>query len=161
MRHIIRVLLACALLVPGLGHADYVDDRSTPVSLLTSLYNALNSNEYARAWSYFETGPAKNFETYASGFNETASIRFLTGAAEADGTAGTTFWRVPAAIEATDKQGKATVFAGCYTIKLVSPAAQDAPYRPMIIEKASIKPSVGSLEESLPANCPWSSHFRA
>ncbi len=153
MRHIIRVLIACALSVPGYVHADYVDDRSKPDALLKSLYNALNSHEYARAWSYFETGPAENFEAYASGFEQTETIRLLTGAAEADGTAGTTFWRVPAAIEATDKQGKASVFAGCYTIKLVSPTAQDAPYRPMIIEKASIKPSVGTLEESLPANC--------
>lgn len=153
MRHIIRVLIACAVSVPVLAKAAYIDDRSTPVSLLKSLYNALNAHEYARAWSYFENGPADNFEAYAAGFNDTASIRLVTGTAEADGTAGTTFWRVPAAIEATGKDGKATVFAGCYTIKLVSPTVQDAPYRPMIIEKASIKPSVGTLEEALPANC--------
>ena len=35
------------------AQADYMDDRSTPVSLIGSLYNAIDRHEYLRAWSYF------------------------------------------------------------------------------------------------------------
>ncbi|HVY51583.1 MAG TPA: hypothetical protein VHA07_08475, partial [Devosia sp.] len=34
----------------------YLDDRSTPEAVIASFYNAINRQEYARAWSYYEDG---------------------------------------------------------------------------------------------------------
>lgn len=34
------------------AHEPYLDDRSTATSVVRSYYNAINSREYSRAWSY-------------------------------------------------------------------------------------------------------------
>ena len=153
MRRLITLVFALPLLVSTGAKAAYLDDRSTPSALVESLYNALNAREYARAWSYFETGPAENFESYQDGFADTKLIRVKTGAPEAEGAAGTTHWKVPTVIEATNGSGAVSVFAGCYDIKLVNPQVQGAPYRPMIIAGSDIKPATGTMAEALPKGC--------
>src|SRR5581483_8982233 len=37
---------------------EYIDDRSTATQLVRSYFNAINRREYARAYSYWESGPA-------------------------------------------------------------------------------------------------------
>ncbi|MCB1382303.1 MAG: DUF1176 domain-containing protein [Notoacmeibacter sp.] len=153
MRGLANLAFALPFLFAGTAQAAYLDDRSTPGALIESLYNALNAREYARAWSYFETGPAESFEAYSQGFSDTTLVRVKTGAPEPDGAAGTTHWKIPAVIEATSGSGAVSVFAGCYDVKLVSPPVQDVPYRPMIIAGSDIKPAAGTFPDAMPAGC--------
>jgi hypothetical protein len=132
---------------------DYLDDRSTPQSLVKSFYNAVDRQEYARAYTYFADGAPLPYPAFAQGYADTASVSVLTGKAESDGAAGSTYFNLPVAIDAVSKTGTHKQFAGCYTLRLVQPAIQDPPVKPMFIDKATLKPAHGALKDILP-KCP-------
>lgn len=118
----------------------YLDDRSNATQLIRSLYNAVNRRDYARAYDYFVTPPAKSYDAYAKGYEDTVSVDVLTGKVTQDGAAGATFYIVPTAIRAKSKSGT-TFFAGCYTVKAVNGTVQEPPSRPLQIQAAQLKPS--------------------
>jgi len=133
----------------------YIDDRSTPASLVESFYNAVNRKEYARAWSYYgDEKPAKDLDAFAKGYDDTTSVSILTGNVASEGAAGSTFYYLPVSISATDKTGNQKVFAGCYVARLADPSIQGAAFVPLHIEKGNLAPSDVSQEDALPENCP-------
>ncbi|MDE2384254.1 MAG: DUF1176 domain-containing protein [Alphaproteobacteria bacterium] len=142
MKRFVAGVMAGLLCGAATAHAadSYLDDRSTPESLIRSLYNAINQKQYARAWGYFGDPPAKDFETYAKGFESTQHVDVLTGDYTGDGAAGSVFFNVPVAIRATDASGKISAFAGCYVLRQVNGAIQDPPYTPLHIQSAKLKP---------------------
>ena len=132
----------------------YLDDRSSPEALIRSLYNAINRHEYARAWDYFETQPAKDFATYVKGFEGTASVKLVTGIETGDGAAGSIFFNMPVAIAARNSDGQEKFFSGCYTVRQSNVPVEEPPFSPLRIFKASLKPSKQhSLAGSLPKDC--------
>jgi hypothetical protein len=156
MAHTRLFMLALAgTLLPAAAHAEpaYLDNRSTPETLVRSLYNAINRHEYARAYGYFSEPPAKDIDAYAKGFADTAEVKVLTGAAGSEGAAGSIYYNLPVAIEAVDKKGNSKVYAGCYTLRLADPTIQADKYDPLHIEKGSLKPTKGSLDDALPTEC--------
>ena len=137
-----KLLVLILLLVwPGMAFAvdTYLDDRSTPAGLIRSLYNAINLRQYGRAYDYFAAAPAKDFATYAKGFEGTAQVDVLVGQAGADGAAGSTYFNMPTAIRSTADDGTVSYYAGCYTIRSIN-ADQDPPYRPLQIHSHKLKP---------------------
>ena len=141
----IAIALAMVTALTGMGNTAraedaYLDDRSTPESLLRSLYNAINMHDYARAWSYYQDPPATDFATYSKGFDATAHVDVLMGDVSGDGAAGSTFYNVPTAIRAKDANGKFSYFAGCYVLRQVNGPIQDPPYTPLHIQSAKLKP---------------------
>lgn len=133
--------------------SDYLDDRSTPEALVASLYNAIDRREYARAFAYFATPPAKSLADYEKGFADTQSVEVKTGAASTEGAAGSTYYSLPVAIHAIARNGSEAVFAGCYTLKLADPQVQADDFTPLHIEKGEIKPSDKPFAEALPEKC--------
>lgn len=133
----------------------YVDDRTSPDSLLRSLYNAVNRHEFARAWSYFSTPPSRSFQAFVDGYADTKLVDVVTGRPVADGAAGSTFYLVPVAIRAIDTKDGERIFAGCYTLKQVNPQIQEPPFRPLTIEKGGLKPVDDAmwLSNALPEDC--------
>ena len=117
----------------------YLDDRSNAESLIRSLYNALNLHQYARAYDYFSEPPAKDFASYARGYDNTEHVDVLVGESQADGAAGSTFYSVPTALRSKSKDGKFSYFAGCYTVRAIN-ADQEPPYKPLHINQAKLKP---------------------
>ncbi|MDS1134869.1 DUF1176 domain-containing protein [Nitratireductor indicus] len=138
---------------PALAEDAYLDDRSSPEALLQSLYNAINRKEYARAYDYFATPPAKDLEAYQKGYEDTQNVGVITGTPTAEGAAGSTYYQMPVAIRATATDGSERVFSGCYTLRLSNPQVQGSPYKPLHIEKASMKAAEGELTDVLPAQC--------
>jgi hypothetical protein len=140
----------------------YYDDRSTAASVVESLYNAINRTEYLRAWSYFEHDDAldqealtADFEEFAAGYGNTENVQLLVGPEVTEGAAGTVYYTIPVAIEATDLDGASQTFAGCYTLKLAQPAIQATPpFQPLAIIEGQLEPSEGALETALPTQCP-------
>jgi hypothetical protein len=103
---------------------DYLDDRSDAEAVVKSFYNAINRREFSRAWSYFgESKPSANFESFVTGFEDTKSVRVVTGEPGAEGAAGSTYFNVPVAIAATGADDTERVFAGCYTARLANSGA--------------------------------------
>lgn len=133
----------------------YSDDRSDPQALIRSLYNAVNRNEYARAWSYFSVPPAKTYDKYVAGFEGTRFVDVVTGRAVEDGAAGSVFYVLPVAIKATADDGSEKIFAGCYTLRQVNPQIQEPPYRGLAIEKGALAAVKDSfyLPSALPEQC--------
>ena len=137
-----RLIIALALFLgtPAAFAADrYLDDRSTPDQLIRSLYSAINLHQYSRAFTYFSDPPAKDYDTYAKGFEETAHVDVLIGKVSGDGAAGHIYYSIPVAIHAVDSAKKETYFAGCYVVVQIN-ADQDPPYIPLQIKSAKLKP---------------------
>ncbi len=142
MKCLLSMVLVAAALGVNSAHADdaYLDNRSDAESLVRSLYNAINMHDYARAWSYYGDAPAKDFDTYSKGFEDTGHVDVLTGDISGDGAAGSTFFNVPTAIRAKDQNGKLSYFAGCYVLRQVNGGIQEPPFTPLQIQSAKLKP---------------------
>lgn len=155
MKALPAVLLA--MLSAGAAVADeqpYMDDRSDAAALVRSFYNAINRQEYARAWDYFgESKPAKDFNSFSTGFEQTSEVEVQTGEAGTEGAAGSTYFNLPVAIRASNKDGSEALFAGCYTVRLSNPQIQEPPFTGLLIEKGALKPAEGTLAEALPESC--------
>ncbi len=137
------------------AEAPYIDDRSTAETLVKSLYNAINRQEYARAWDYFgNEKPAADFESFAKGYEDTSEVQLMTGNVASEGAAGSTFIYVPVAILSIGKDGREKVYAGCYTARFVNPQIQEPPFNPLHIEKGSLQAVETAFEDSVPAQCP-------
>jgi len=147
----------CALLAFGIQTASaeppYLDDRSTPETLIRSLYNAIDRKEYARAYAYFGNPPAKTVEAYAEGYADTENVEVIVGAPSEDGAAGSIFYSLPVAIRARNTNGEEHVFAGCYDFRFVQPSVQTNPYTPLMIERGRLEPTEIFSAEAFPASC--------
>jgi len=157
MKQVWPVLAFSLALLPGVAAAQeaaYLDDRSSAEKLVQSLYNAIARKEYARAWDYFgEPKPSADFAVFVQGYAKTGNVTVQTGQASEEGAAGSIFYQVPVAIKAVDSDGKEATFAGCYTARLAQPANQEPPFRPLQLEKGTLKPAEGELSAILPASC--------
>lgn len=152
----VTLMAAMASFTGAAGAAEpaYLDDRSDAGALVHSLYNAINRQEYGRAWSYFgDDKPARDFDTFVNGYADTQRVDVETGDVGSDGAAGSVYYEVPAAIRAVDKDGGEHVFAGCYTVRLANPQIQGENFQPMHIEKGELKPAQGDLADAVPASC--------
>ena len=62
----------------------YLDDRSTPEAVISSYFDAVNKREYARAYSYWESGAAERelppFDEFVAGYADTTSVEVTLGA---------------------------------------------------------------------------------
>ena len=156
-----RALAAIAAItaMAGAGAAaqdddSYIDDRSGPARVITSYYNAINAQDYVRAYSYYSEGWApKDYYTWAKGFETTAHVTLRTGPTQGDPGAGNVYWALPVAISARQTDGTVTVYAGCYTIHGLNGPQSDPPFVPLGINKGTLKPSDKPLDAALPASC--------
>lgn len=148
MRHF--ALILAALATPTLAaHAPddpqslpYMDDRSTPQSVIESYYNAINRNEYARAYGYFGEGAAPgNFDQWQEGYSDTYWVDVSFGEVTEEGAAGSTYYTVPVHLEVESTEKQHSYFAGCYVLRLAQPAIQGVPFVPLHIESAHLQPS--------------------
>jgi hypothetical protein len=124
--------------LPGLE--GYLDNRSGPVAVLESLYSAINLQQYARAYSYWEasdTLPA--FADFEAGYANTETVELTTGEISTDVGAGQLYFGVPVTLDVTTTDGGTQIFAGCYVLHLARPEMQvEPPYSPLAIASADI-----------------------
>jgi hypothetical protein len=94
------------------------DDRTGPVRLLASYYNAINQREYARAWGCWETAPAPSFEEFARGFADTESVMLVVRPpTRLEGAAGSVYTAIPALVTATHRDDSRHNFVGCFVAR--------------------------------------------
>lgn len=149
------LVLSAALPTPALAAPAYLDDRSTPQAVISSFYNAISRQEYARAWSYYQDGQgAPPFDKFAAGYRNTASVTVSFGQPAQEGAAGSTYWTLPVSLDAVDTAGRHSYFAGCYTLRLANPAIQaEPPFRPLHIVEGHLKSAKGAGRGFAPAKC--------
>jgi hypothetical protein len=156
MRILTFALLASLLALPAVAaQPDYLDDRSTPQAVISSFYNAINRQEYARAWSYYQDGQGvPKFAAFVKGYQDTASVRVGFGQPAQEGAAGSTYWTLPVSLDAVDRAGRHGYFSGCYTLRLANPAIQGAPpFRPLHIVEGHLSKAKGAGPSFAPAKC--------
>ena len=154
--HRMMILLASlAFAGPASATVQYLDDRSTPQQLVQSYYNAINLQQYARAYGYFSPGAVpSDFETWAKGYAATKSVSVQFGPAQPDPGAGQVYWALPVAISALGTDGETTVFSGCYQIHLTNPGMQvDPPFQPMSINSAKLSKVDKPIQDAIPKSC--------
>jgi hypothetical protein len=99
----------------GLPRYEY---RTDPVLLVASYYNAINLQDYARAFSYWDTPPAgtPTLDTFAQGFADTARIAaFAKVPVFVDAGAGNLFASIPMLLVAQQTDGSVQVYSACFT----------------------------------------------
>lgn len=110
-----------------------VSDRLSPEGLLVSYYNAINRNEFLRAYSYWTapgTGPTStppDYTTFVTGYTNTASVGLSVGNIVTEGAAGTSYSRVAAVLISTQKNGAIQRYYGCYLLKQVNVVVDNVP----------------------------------
>jgi len=136
----------------------YLDDRSTPTGLIESYFNAINRKEYLRAYSYWRTPAASlgQFEKFAAGYSQTASVKVRLGQISEGIAAGQIYYSVPVLIKALTITGERQRFIACYVLQLSQPAAQGVPpFIPLGIEhgKARVVETPGHTRALLASAC--------
>lgn len=120
----------------------YLDNRSDPVAVLRSLYNAINRHEYVRAYSYWKS-TASNLPTldqFTQGYSATAAVTIAFGTVTPDVGAGQFRYSVPTTLVAQQTDGTRQTFVGCYTLHIANPDIQAVPpFQPLAIESANVK----------------------
>ena len=124
----------------------YLDDRSTPIQVLKSYYNAINRQEYVRAYSYWGqkgTGAKSQppaYQQFAAGYSNTTQVKLTTGKARGEGAAGSVYTTVPVTLSVTNINGSKDTFVGCYTLRQVNPKLFSVPpFTAIHIESANIR----------------------
>jgi hypothetical protein len=114
VRYALVLVLVCVAVQAQTGPQD---DRNDPLATLASYYNAINSKDYRRAYSYWES-PTSSFEKFAAGFADTDKVRLLVDpSTHVEGAAGSAFAEISTIVVATTRAGNERVFAGCYILR--------------------------------------------
>jgi len=134
---------ACAAFgAPAPAQTSYAD-QNTPVDLLASYYNAINRQEYTRAYGYWETPPSP-YDQFAQGYADTASVQLIVQLpAFVDAGAGNLHVAIPTVVIATRHDGSQQTFVGCYSMHKVN-------IQPDVwhLARATIAPAAASLDIS-------------
>lgn len=153
MSRILIATLAAAVALPVLAAEpsdQFIDDRSSPQRVVTSLYNAIDRHEYLRGWSYFADDAAPPYEQFRDGYADTENVTLRIGDVQSEGAAGSIHSSVPVAIEATQTDGSKSVFTGCYLLTQVQPGAQDTPpFRPIQIDSGKLEQSDQPFDDAM------------
>jgi hypothetical protein len=113
---------------PPSEQTPFYENRTGPIELLQSFYNAINRKEYQRAYGYFEAGSnVQPYAQFAQGYADTASVMFMSGAVTTEGAVGSTYASVPVVITATHTDGSVHTFYGCYTLRRTNPGIDPNP----------------------------------
>ena len=103
------------------------ENLTSPVDLLASFYNALNTKDYERAYRYWETPPS-NFQDFARGYAQTMSVQLIVQPpTRIEGAAGSQYAEVPTVIVARHRDGTERVFVGCYVTRKSHLSPMDVP----------------------------------
>ncbi|MBK9713492.1 MAG: hypothetical protein IPO81_19660 [Kouleothrix sp.] len=104
------------------------DNLSDPISLLASLYSAINLKDYQRAYGYWQTPPSPTLDEFARGYADTASVELIVGPPPRyEGAAGSQYASIPTVLVSSQVDGSRQLFAGCYVARRANPAIEGAP----------------------------------
>jgi hypothetical protein len=94
------------------------EERTDPVGLIRSFYNAVNRKEYQRAYDYMQLGSTMpDYDTFAAGYADTRSVSLITGQPSTDAAAGSVYSGVPVVLTAVHTDGSLHKYWGCYVAR--------------------------------------------
>jgi len=94
--------------------------QDAPTDVLASFYNAINRQEYGRAYGYWESPPSP-YDQFVQGYADTASVQLIVQPPTfIDAGAGNLHAAIPTVLVATKRDGSQQFFVGCYTTHKVN-----------------------------------------
>ena len=123
---------------------NYIDDRSTPSQVIVSFYNAINRQEYSRAYGYYSdpTTTLGSFTTFANGYQATVSVNLVFGQITGDAGMSQVHYIIPVILKATTKNNGHSNYAACYVVHEANPDVYGSPpIFPMSIDSGSATPA--------------------
>ena len=148
------VLFALLSLPANASEPTYLDNRSTPKSLVASYFNALNRNEFARAWAYWNNQiEGTNFEDFVEGFTYIDDIGFKMGQSISEGAAGSTFTQIPLVVEYRDEDGWKETYRGCFLVRIATPDIQSPPFVGHHFDRGYLEPVDTIFQNTDPGEC--------
>lgn len=97
--------------------AEPFEDLTSPVALLASYYNAIDLQDYGRAYGYWET-PPDPYDAFVSGFADTTSVQVIVQPpTRYDGAAGSVYVEIPTVLIAQHVNGGQATYAGCFVVR--------------------------------------------
>lgn len=116
---------------------------TSPVDLIASYYDAINREEYERAYSYWQQPPL-DYDSFAGGYADTASVQVIVQPpTRIEGAAGSLYVEVPVFLIAQHHDGSQHSFAGCIVTRKSNVPAPDVPeenwylYQARLVEVAN------------------------
>jgi hypothetical protein len=100
-----------------------------PVELLASYFNAINLQDYARAYGYWEVEPSgATLEQFSAGYAQTAYVEaFTLLGLRGGGAAGSIYVDIPTLVIASQDDGSQQIFVGCYIARKSNVPTGDNP----------------------------------
>jgi hypothetical protein len=121
-----------------ISNANYIDNRSGAVEVISSLFNSINRHEYVRAYSYWEN-PATalgSYSAYEAGFSDTGPITATFGTPASEGAAGQWYYSVPVAMVVQGVTSATRTYVGCYILHISNPGFQGTyPFVPLMVRE--------------------------
>ena len=131
--------------ISDVSSTNYIDNRSGPIEVVSSLINAANRKEFVRAYSYWQD-PTTSFTDFAGGYSDLLMITISFGTITSDAGAGQIYYKVPLVEYVSHTNNTQHIFVGCYTLHLANPGMQGAlPFEPLgITERTFTEYPVGT-----------------
>jgi hypothetical protein len=130
------------VVVPIPPSNNYIDDRSTPSQVIVSMYNAINRQEYVRAYDYWDnpSNSVGSFNAFQTGYQDTAAVDLVFGQITGEPGMSQVYYTVPVLLKTVSKGGVHSNFAACYVVHDTNPDVYGAPpFGPMGIYQGSAK----------------------
>ena len=170
IRGVLIGVIALAALLSGHPTPAAADDvslfdlRDHPVHLIASYYNAIQLQDYARAYAYWRNQPPNGatLQQYAQGFSDVDTARALARLpVVVDVAAGTAHADVPVVVLTTLKDGGAEIFAGCFhVVKINAPVGDPPVIDPnWYIDSAEVQPATSVDFAQAAAACTFVESF--
>ncbi|MRS03029.1 hypothetical protein EG832_07375, partial [bacterium] len=109
--------------------AVYIDDRSTPATLLYSLANAINRHEFIRAYSYWST-PMDYLgilDAFTNNYASTDNVTLAIGEIHSENAAGTIYYSAPVLFTFSNSDSTVYRMSSCFLFRLPQAANYGQP----------------------------------
>jgi hypothetical protein len=103
--------------------AVYLDDRSTPATMLFSLANAINRHEFIRAYAYWSTpfDYIGLLEAFTNNYANTSTVQLNIGEIHSENAVGTFYYSAPVIFTFTNLDDVVYRMSSCFLFRLPHP----------------------------------------
>lgn len=130
------------------------NNTNSPIDLLASFYDAINRQDYQRAYAYWQNPPS-DYTSFVQGYANTANVLLIVQPpATVGAAAGSSYGSIPTVLVAQQRDGSTQTFAGCYVTRKSNLRPPDIPQEDTWhLYSATIAQTNGAIPALLAQGC--------
>ncbi|RUA17607.1 MAG: hypothetical protein DSY55_01870 [Clostridia bacterium] len=142
----------------------YYNHQEQPEQVIASYMNAINNQDYHRAYDYWESNP-QSYADFAAGFADTSLVKAVIRIPNMiEGAAGSLYTAIPTLVLSTHTDDSRHVYLGCYVLRK-SNVTPDAPWviydgEAAIVGNANVEQLAHACSGYGPPPADWVVNFR-